>query len=237
MLKLILLIFAKAIITFAFAEPFFDEIKTPVTTEARNPFLVGIGLTLTAALSRDSTGEPLQKDISEDQPLGSWSKFGDLMGLLIPNAVYYGSMKTHFYISKSEESNLNAQIMFKATLYTQLVTQILKYSTRESRPNRKDRKSFPSGHTSSAFAFASSVGAIHGWEWGIPAYAVATFVGISRMNDNAHWLHDVIGGAAIGIGYGLGITYLYKKEKINSDLTIYPILKKDTTGLALNYSF
>jgi membrane-associated phospholipid phosphatase len=68
-----------------------------------------------------------------------------------------------------------------------------------------DRKSFPSGHTTTAFAAASAVtGEVMRWwprsTWIIaPAmYGGATLVGLSRMYHNKHWASDVALGAAIG---------------------------------------
>jgi hypothetical protein len=33
---------------------------------------------------------------------------------------------------------------------------------------------------------------------GIPAYVLASLVGVSRLRSNAHWLSDVLAGAALG---------------------------------------
>lgn len=192
---------------------------------------------MTSAIFEDQIVDPLQKDTIEDKPLGSFSEIGDLMGQLVPNITYYGAMKTHHYFTENSESNLNAEIMFKATFYSSLVTNILKYSIREPRPNGSARNSFPSGHTTSAFAFASAVGAIHGWKWGMPAYMIAGFVGFSRINDNAHYLHDVLSGASIGLGYGLSITYLLKKQPANANLIVYPLLNKSSSGIRVAYNF
>jgi membrane-associated phospholipid phosphatase len=62
--------------------------------------------------------------------------------------------------------------------------------------------SFPSGHTSAAFAVAGAVsselGHDHGW---VPfvAYPLATWVGVSRVVDGRHWASDVFAGAAMGM--------------------------------------
>jgi membrane-associated phospholipid phosphatase len=39
----------------------------------------------------------------------------------------------------------------------------------------------------------------YGWEFGIPAYAAATFVAVSRVEAKEHHVQDVLAGAAIGI--------------------------------------
>jgi membrane-associated phospholipid phosphatase len=62
--------------------------------------------------------------------------------------------------------------------------------------------SFPSGHTSAAFAVAaalsSELGHDHGWV-PIVAYPLATWVGVSRVIDGRHWASDAFAGAAVGM--------------------------------------
>lgn len=88
----------------------------------------------------------------------------------------------------------------------QLVTFGLKEAFPELRPDGSDRKSFPSGHTSQAFAAASSLFNRQGQSVGIPALAVATFVGIARVQADKHHWYDVVVGAAIGSTSGFLIT-------------------------------
>jgi len=60
--------------------------------------------------------------------------------------------------------------------------------------------SWPSGHTATAFALATSVAdEIHSTPVTIGLYAMGGLTGWARMNDNKHWLTDVLGGAVIGI--------------------------------------
>lgn len=214
-----------------------QELASPWTTEAKNPLLIGSGLTFASILVAHQVENPMQKDTAEDKPLGKFSHVGDWMGRLIPNVLYWGSMKISYWNSDNVESNRYAEGMFKATLYSGLICSILKYAVREPRPNGRSRNSFPSGHTTSAFAFAATVGANHGWKWGIPAYSIATLVAASRMNDNAHWLHDVIAGATLGIGYGLGINYLLNSEALKQNIVIYPTYYHSQAGVAVTYLY
>jgi len=73
-------------------------------------------------------------------------------------------------------------------------------------------QSFPSGHTTAAFALASTVTSEsqrwwphQTWIVGPTMYGAATLVGLSRMYNNAHWASDVVVGAAIGTFSGIKI--------------------------------
>jgi len=73
-------------------------------------------------------------------------------------------------------------------------------------------RSFPSGHTVSAFAAAAAVTAETSrndpsstWYVAPIMYGGAALVGISRMYNNRHWASDVIVGAGIGTFAGLKI--------------------------------
>lgn len=62
------------------------------------------------------------------------------------------------------------------------------------------RGSFPSGHTAVAFALSGSLAAeLASPVAGTALYLVAAGTGWSRMNDNSHWLTDVVAGALTGI--------------------------------------
>jgi membrane-associated phospholipid phosphatase len=59
----------------------------------------------------------------------------------------------------------------------------------------------PSGHTTVAFALATALSDdIHRTWASVGLYTIATGVGWSRMNDNKHWLSDVVAGAVVGVG-------------------------------------
>jgi membrane-associated phospholipid phosphatase len=97
--------------------------------------------------------------------------------------------------------------------------------------------SFPSGHTTTAFAVASALA--QGYKdklWvGITSYSVATIVGISRIHDGKHWPTDVIGGAALGTFIGSTLSKINFEK--NKNLVIIPITIKGGYGLSFIYCF
>jgi hypothetical protein len=71
-----------------------------------------------------------------------------------------------------------------------------------TRPDGSDNRSFPSGHTSAAFALASVAEQHYGWKVGAAAYAAAAAMGASRLMEDKHYLSDVVAGATIGYMVG-----------------------------------
>lgn len=95
--------------------------------------------------------------------------------------------------------------------------------------------SFPSGHTTAAFAVASVLAnqyREHKWV-PITAYSVATLVGASRIYENKHWLTDVVAGATIGTLVG----NLVSHRSSNSQLTFVPFGNANFQGVKIAYVF
>jgi membrane-associated phospholipid phosphatase len=87
-------------------------------------------------------------------------------------------------------------------------TGILKYSVQRTRPDGSDSLSFPSGHTSTAFSLAAVANHHYGWKVGVPAYVLASGIGLSRIESNRHHLSDVLAGATIGLIVGRTVSRL-----------------------------
>jgi membrane-associated phospholipid phosphatase len=86
------------------------------------------------------------------------------------------------------------------------MTQVLKYTTRRERPDLSGRTSFPSGHAADTFAFATALERHLGWRGALPAYIISSYVAISRLPENRHWLSDAVFGSAVGIVAGRTVT-------------------------------
>lgn len=161
---------------------------------------------------RQAVVDKVQNDFQYHHHLGGGSEFGDIMGQLVPNIVYFGGQAAAQKWWALPLGYQRAALMYKTTLYAGATTLILKNIVRERRPNNGDNYSFPSGHTTTAFAFASVIAAEHAWYWGVTGYALATYVAVSRINDNEHYLHDVMAGAIIGTTFGIGLSHIYGSQ-------------------------
>jgi membrane-associated phospholipid phosphatase len=146
-------------------------------------------------------------------------KSGDVIQVLIP-AIAYG---TTFYLDDTE-----GRTQFYKSFFTNLgVTYGLKYTTNKKRPYGGS-KSFPSGHTSAAFQGAAFIHRRYGWEYGVPAYIGASFVGYSRVESDNHDIEDVLAGAMIGVVSSFFFTKPYK------GITVTPVATKGYYGLGMS---
>jgi hypothetical protein len=96
-------------------------------------------------------------------------------------------------------------------------TKRLKHMTGVARPDGRDKLSFPSGHTSSAFVAAEMLHQEFRDKsvWiSVAGYSLASTVGALRIMNNRHWMSDVFAGAGVGI-LSVRLTYL-----------AYPVIQK-----------
>lgn len=96
--------------------------------------------------------------------------------------------------------------MAEAVVVNGIYTAGLKNAVKRNRPDGSDRLSFPSGHTSSTFALASVANAHYGPKVGVPAFALASAVGLSRIERGKHNLSDVLAGATLGFVVGRSVS-------------------------------
>ena len=112
----------------------------------------------------------------------------------------------------------------------------------ENSAGYKTNSSFPSGHTTVAFAAATVFALEYKKTPWIPvlSYSVATLIGLSRITENKHWLTDIVAGAALGFLTGQQVVNNYHRyAKIRNGETnklIKEGKKKNTLSFNLNYS-
>ncbi len=157
-----------------------------------------------------------------------------------PLAVVYG-LNAVGVKGKNNFGNRTA-IVIKSLVLNGLLVSSLKTWVDEERPSGGSR-SFPSGHTSTAFALAQFMHHEYGeksiW-YSVGAYSCATAVGMLRVAGNAHWISDVVAGAGFGMLSTelIYLTHQYKWDKEHlRRLDIFPWSYQKQKGVALVYTF
>jgi len=125
-------------------------------------------------------------------------------------------------IQKDSSLKSNGIIMVEALFVNAFTTTALKLAFKRDRPfvtypyldKQADAGSysFPSGHTSSAFALATSMSlAFPKWYVVAPVFLYASAAGYSRMHLGVHYPSDVLAGAIVGTGSALLSNYLQQR--------------------------
>lgn len=132
-----------------------------------------------------------------------------------------------------------------------IITPAIKLAAGRARPNQtaqdadsfdpfSGQASFPSGHTTQAFTVAAVVANTmrdDPWIGGL-AFAVAGGVGLSRVNDNAHYMSDVVAGAIIGTYVGYEVVKANRErrgDESSRGMRIQPLLGADANGVELSW--
>ena len=148
----------------------------------------------------------------------------------------------------------------EAVLLSSAVTGLLKGTLGRARPfvssdtnphdfkfgggfRSSDRQSFPSGHSTTAFAAASAVTSEMRryypksvWYVAPVLYGGASLVGLSRMYHNKHWASDVVLGAAVGTFGGLKVvrySHTHPDNKLDRWILHTAVARSPDGGLAL----
>ena len=158
---------------------------------------------------------------SSDHSISAWAErqgnslsYTPIGGLVGNEWLQGGAAIATYVIGKVQDSAELTHMgsdLIRAQVLNGVLTTGVKVAVARTRPNG-GRLSFPSGHSSATFASATVLDAHYGWKVGLPAYAVAGFIGWTRVRDNQHWLSDVIFGSAIGIASGRVATLGHRRR-------------------------
>ena len=118
--------------------------------------------------------------------------------------------------------------LLRAQIVSQTFVHAIKYSVRRDRPTG-ECCSFPSGHAATAFAAASVIERHFGYRGAIPTMLIATYVGMSRLHDNRHYLSDVMFGSALGTATGWTIVGRHGR----SEYALLPLPVRGGMGVQL----
>jgi membrane-associated phospholipid phosphatase len=101
--------------------------------------------------------------------------------------------------------------------------------------------SFPSGHTTQAFAMASALSMHAGEAWvGWCAYGVASLVAMARVEARDHFASDVLAGALVGTTVGRAVAGFNRKIRTargRAEFRVVPALAPGYRGVTVSARF
>ena len=127
-----------------------------------------------------------------------------------------------------------------AFLINAAYTVLLKEVVRRERPDGEDNLSFPSAHASNAFALAAVAERHYGWKAGVPAYALASAVAVSRLQRNKHYLSDAMAGATLGYIVGRTVVRVNGQPldpPRGAHLSLSPVISRRTRAVVACVEF
>ena len=164
---------------------------------------------------------------------------GTMGGGVAPGAILggkefqFGTALATFAVGHLTGQNRMADVggkLLRAQFMAQTVSGLIKVSANRTRPDGTNL-SFPSGHASVSFASATVLQREFGWKVGVPAYAIASYIGASRIEDKRHFLSDVAFGAALGIVAGRTVTV----GKGDKKFAVAPMAAPGGGGVSFNW--
>jgi membrane-associated phospholipid phosphatase len=171
------------------------------------PLAVLGGLALTGAVVDQSVANHFRDHRSQgaQDVADAWAKVGTVGVGVVTAGVLAGGLISH----NEKVTHAGLRLLFSVGLAGGAVEGI-KFVVGRERPSQTTSAwdfdpghvdaSFSSGHTTLAFAMATSLSDdIHRTWATVGLYGLATGVAVSRVYQEAHWVSDVLGGAALGI--------------------------------------
>ncbi len=173
--------------------------KNPLKLES---FIIPSAFIITGIVGLESDGlkafnseirEEVKEHIDEQITIDDFSQYAPMVAVYGLNG--FGIEGKHRFTERT-------LLLASSFLLAATTVVLIKENSQVLRPDGRGYRSFPSGHTATAF-----VGAEFLWQeykdvnpwYGIAGYAVATGTGLFRVYNNRHWLNDVIMGAGIGM--------------------------------------
>jgi membrane-associated phospholipid phosphatase len=154
-----------------------------------------------------------------------------IYGIALSGGLYLGGLAFN-----NREVRGTGLMIVESLAFSGAITMVLKIVTGRSRPYLEegstrfrgmqfdnDRQSFPSGHSTVAFAISSTIAQrLHNTFASIGLYSLATLTAVSRVYSDQHWFSDSFFGAAIGTAVGIAVVNLHEHPEDHFSLRFTP---------------
>lgn len=208
----------------------------------------GLGLMTLIATDR-TTGDEIFESRGQLNTSRRISYAGSIYGL--------GAVAGGFYLFGRTKSDYRARetgiLSAEALVDSVIVGSALKGITQRGRPLAGHERSeffeggnsFPSGHSTQAWAVATVVANEykHRRAVQIAAYGVATAVSVARFTGQKHYLSDVVVGSALGYGIGRYVYSAHHRDELDTTSSAWPRIEPEFNraarqyGVALTWNF
>ncbi len=232
-------------------------VSSPFDWSGREWALAGaaVGGTIATGLfvDRQFQGESQEsRNPDKDRWSGTWGHLGTLYSLGV-----LGAAGAYGWVAEDERGvNVMVDGLEASVIASGILCPILKYTVGRSRPNSSGQDSdvfssmsgeasFPSGHSTQAFTVASVLAFTFDEQpvVGGVAFAIASGVGLSRINADMHYASDVVAGAILGTWVGYEVVHFNRRRRGEearrshgiTDVTWDLILDGDRRGVSMTW--
>jgi membrane-associated phospholipid phosphatase len=154
-----------------------------------------------------------------------------IYGVVLSGGLYLGGLAFD-----KKDVRLTGIMVLESLGFAGAITTVLKSVAGRSRPYleegstrfhgfqfKDERLSFPSGHSTVAFAVSSTLAQrLHNTFASIGLYSLATITAVSRVYNDEHWVSDSFLGAAIGTVIGFAVVDVHENPSNHSSLRFTP---------------
>ncbi len=183
--------------------------------------------------------ESIKDYFEEPRRAQALGETGDRLGNGFVLAGVTAGLVVASYTGENQKFRAMSFSLAQGFIMSEIIVHSIKAATNRYRPSGENQQSFPSGHTSSTFTYATVISHYYGARAGIPAYAVASLVGFSRIEKNKHHLSDVIAGATLGYLIGRTVVKVTDRRarRNTKTMTVAPVIGQETKGVSVRWTW
>ncbi len=235
----------------SYPEIVIDDVKHVVTAPARweaaewrQAGWMSLAVLGTAVVIDRPWSDEMRRHAGNDPTVKQFERFGAEYAPVVLGGFYLAGVATENKNSvEVAQDGLAASIIASG-----LISPAIKLVVGRSRPRANvgishfqpfndPNASFPSGHTTEAFALAAVIADHYEEDWvDYTAYTVAGMVGLARTYHQAHFASDVLLGAAIGTLVGKSVV-THNRDLRSDKVTLSPEISRGMVGIRLSGSF
>jgi hypothetical protein len=207
-----------------------DVLGGPVHWDSRQWGQFGIAMAgIGASALLDKTireREQNRNSHTADQIASTFEQFGEAGAFGVMGTFYVVGLASHDARARS----VGADGLIASVISGAIIAPVLKFAVGRVRPRDTEKtfefhpfsgnSSFPSGHTTEAFAVASVISTQYPAVWvRVVSYGSAALVGYARIHHQAHFFSDVTAGAVLGTATGMAVVHRNEEERRKYVLT------------------